>query len=125
MKAYLIDVQNEKACVVETDSTLESYYKLLACNTIDIVTRKINGKYYDIIVDDEGLYSDDVRISAITPEGENMLVGNLLVLNCPDRNDEDGNERGLDDEDVQRISKKVSTSMFRNGRVGITLECEC
>lgn len=124
MIGYLIDVQNDKAEVVETTCQLEDYYNKLKCRTIDIVTRKVGGKYYDIVADDEGMFAEDVRISAINPEGENMLVGNLLVLNCPDKHDEEGNECGLEDEDVKRIAANVRRLGFRSGRTGYVLICE-
>ena len=124
MIGYLIDVQNDKVAAVETTCQLEDYYEKLNCRVIDIVTRKIGGKYYDIIADGEGLFVDAPLVSAITPEGENMLVGNLLVLNCPDDNDEEGNERGLEEEDVKRIAAKVRRVDFRSGRSGYVLICE-
>ena len=53
MKMLLIDVKNREVRMLEA-STLKEYYKLIGCDIIDIVQRKIAGKYYEIICDDEG-----------------------------------------------------------------------
>ena len=78
MKAFLIDVKNNEAKAVETDGGLDSLYKLTDCTCIDIAVRKIGGKWFDIVCDDEGLFRDDIKISAVNRDGEPMLVGNLL-----------------------------------------------
>ncbi|MBR5950068.1 MAG: hypothetical protein IKZ87_01390 [Actinomycetaceae bacterium] len=123
MIGYLIDVQNDKVSTVRTTGQLEDYYNKLNCSSIDVASRAVDGKYYDIIVDDESLCVDAPRISAIAPDGESMLAGNLLVLNCPDANDETGSVRGLTDEDVQRIAANVRRVTFRSGRIGNVLVC--
>lgn len=86
LKAVLIDVYNEKVEIKDIEPELEEYYRLLDCTLVDIVTRKIGGKLFYIVCDEEGLYShgDDPRISALNSDYEPMLVGNLLVLGYSD-----------------------------------------
>lgn len=110
MRAYLID--NESPRIIEIDDNLDVYYEMIDCRCIDIVMRKIGGKYYNIVCDDEGLLVGK-RISALSKNGEPMLVGNLIICN------NDGAElASLDDEDVQNIEKYIAQAMFNDGSVG-------
>ena len=95
---YLIDPMGRAEPCTIPDS-LEGYYKLLNCDTIDIVSRKIGCKYYDIVCDDEGLFKDQVKVSAVDGNGQAMLVGKLFIC----KHDGHGNEVGLDDDDILNI----------------------
>lgn len=105
MKALLLDTVEKQTKVVNPES-LEDYYKLIDCKCIDIVTRKIGRKYYDIICDDEGTFRDDPLISAIDDFGRVMLVGNLII--CGVANSE-GELTDLDVNDVRYIKKRIQT----------------
>lgn len=48
MKGLLIDVHNAKIQEVEV-SELDDYYKWIGCENIDITSRKVGGRIYDII----------------------------------------------------------------------------
>ena len=50
MKAILIDVNEDKVKLVDPKG-LKDYYRLIGCHTVDIVCRRINGKYFNIICD--------------------------------------------------------------------------
>lgn len=78
MEMLLIDVENNKVKVVDVDG-LGDYYKYIGCRCIDIVNRKIGDKRFEIICDDEGLFVENPKTSAITQSGRPMLVGNLLI----------------------------------------------
>jgi len=82
---------------------LQSYYNIIDCDCIDITTRKIGNKYYDIIVDDEGLLKDDFIVSAIDSNYKPALVGNLVITNF----DEEGNTTTLTDEDIRYIKQFI------------------
>ena len=116
MKALLIDTETRKATVVEIDDNdhLNEYYKYLKCSIVDITSRKIGGKYYDIIADDEGLLTDAPVVSALDPEGQPALVGNLLICNY----DGDGGETSLTDEDVARIQEFIAYGFEQNKETG-------
>jgi hypothetical protein len=107
---YFIDPCG-RAIVVEIPKDLNGYYKLLGCNTIDITRRKIGGKYYDIICDDEGLFKETVMVSAVDGSGSAMLVGKLLICN----HDENGNEASLTQDDILNIEANICRRVFVKG----------
>lgn len=79
---------------------LETYYELIDCRCIDIVTRKIGKERYDIVCDDEGLLAGKNPTAALDATGMPMLVGNLIICR------HDGADlAGLTDEDVENIIK--------------------
>lgn len=122
----LVDVYNEKAQAVEIDDTLDSFYKILDCSCIDIVRRRIGGrckKAFEIVCDDEGLFRDPQKISAIDNLGTAQLVGNIFITGLSDG---DGNLTSLTEYDVAYILSKVqkmSTRKFINGYPMLT-QCE-
>ena len=99
---------------LDFEDDLKVMYSLLDCETIDIVERKINGKFYDIIIDDEGLLrgKQAMPAHAMSEEFTDMftgqitrekLYGNLLIV----RHDGHGNFKSLTDEDIDRIRQMV------------------
>ena len=110
MKAYLIDTEAKEARVVEIDDSnhLTEYYKHLNCYLIDITRRQVGGRYFDIIVDDEGLFADNPIVSAIDSQGEPALVGNLLFCNHDGHRcrQQEGKERHGDRRQECRLLRK-------------------
>lgn len=102
-KMLLIDVKNDDVRVVHADG-LDDYYKLLDCSCVDIVTRRIGNKLYDIICDDEGLLVENPIVSAVDRDNQPMLVGNLLIAGLAD---EDGYLTSLTDRDILRIEFNI------------------
>lgn len=107
IKGVLIDVEEQTsvkptngASVIEIEDALDTYYEILKCSCIDIVNREIGGKRFDIVCDDEGLFSDNVKPSAIAKGREVMLVGNLFIAGMAD---EEGNLTSLSQEDCDII----------------------
>ena len=116
IKGVLIDVISNTAKVVEIEKSLKSYYKILNCDLIDITSRYIGGKLFDIICDDEGLFKEDFIASAVTSYNRIALVGNLFVVKF-DGNDD---ETSLDDEEIEHILnhvKMVKCNLYEEGRV--------
>ena len=109
---FLVSIEDKKAEKVEIDHSLQSFYDTIHCvnDTIDIVSRKIGGKYFDVICDDDGLAREPHHCSAVDKEGEPMLVGSFLVAN----HDEAGDTRSLTDEDIAVIQKSVQLVCTRN-----------
>ena len=112
---YLIDVANEQARPVTVEHSLESFYKLLDCDMIEIAPRRIGfphhnrtTKIYDIICDEEGLLKDSPKISAIDNIGSPMLVGNLLIVNMGEEDVE-----SLTPDDIAYIEKYVELQATR------------
>lgn len=103
MTTVLLNVYGEKpeelVQILDIEDKLEVFYDKLQCNCIDIVYRKIGGKMYSIICDDEGLFRESPRISAITTSGKPILVGNLLFTN----DDGMGELTSLDEDDIINI----------------------
>lgn len=76
----LVDVVKRSIKLETLDQSLDEYYTALNCRCIDIVTRRIGGKSFLVICDDEGLLVDRPKISAIDPLGEAMFCGNLFIV---------------------------------------------
>lgn len=76
----LVDVVKRTIKPETINQSLDGYYTVLNCRCIDIVTRRIGGKPFLVICDDEGLLVDRPKISAIDPPGEAMFCGNLFIV---------------------------------------------
>jgi len=102
---YLIDVKNGTAGPITIDKSLESYYKILNCEFIDIVRRVIGTekRSFDIICDDEALMNEDAILSAVDDSGNMMLFGNLFVVQFDGVDD----ETDLTEDDIKYIEKHV------------------
>lgn len=94
-------------------SELEDYYRLMEIDTIDIVTREINGKYYDIICDDEGLLKEHPIPTVFDIDRKPMIFGNIIIAGLAD---ETGNMTDLTDEDIVKIENSLGIVRFFDGR---------
>lgn len=77
---YFVDPENGIAEPRTIDKSLEGYYALLRCDTIDIPSRMIGDRRFDIICDDEALLKAPPFVSAYDIDGSPMLVGPLFVV---------------------------------------------
>ena len=80
MRAVLLDVVRKECREIDIQDRLEDYYKVLDCNLIEVAERKVNGVWFDIMCDEEGLLKGEPMVSAVDGEYHPMLVGNLLFL---------------------------------------------
>lgn len=116
--AYLIDVYGEIASVVEIPKTLDAYRRALDCERIDIIDRQIgvrcplnrNPRRYDIICDDEALFHDPQKISAIDGLGKPMLCGNLLIVKFDGAED----NVSLDEDDIAYLNRFIEKQATHN-----------
>lgn len=110
MKAYLITPDGGE--IIDFDGSLEEAYELIECTCIDIVRRKIGSKYFNIVVDDEGLFRCDPLPSAINADThEVMLVGNILIAG-------DGSDLcSLTDRDISLIERNVMRAGMGTGNL--------
>lgn len=119
------EVENEKGekevKEIEIDPELSSYYKALDCDCIDIVCRKIGGKWFDVMCDDEGLFREVVKISAINDMGSPMLVCNLLFFHS----DSEGNLVSLEQEDIAHLKRFIQTMYTRKHPGGYFMLTQC
>lgn len=121
MKTLLLNVQDGTVERLDIEPNLDSYYELIGCDCIDIAYRKIGGKYYDLVVDDEGLLKPDPKISAIDDMGSVMLVGNILFFN----NDGMGDFVGLDEDDYEHLEKHIMHMSTRKYPLGYPMLVQC
>src|SRR5574344_1200224 len=102
---YLNIKENKEPQAIEIKDDLKVFYNLLNCSTIDIVRRKIGNNYYNIICDDCGLFVNKPKISAISPDNETMLVGNIIIGG---QTDDEGNIIDLTDYETTEILAKTN-----------------
>lgn len=109
VRGVLINVESNpgRADVVEIEAELDKFYAILRCNTIDIVIRKIGGRAFNIVCDDEGLLKDSPIISAVSKLGQPTLVGNLFICNHYK-----SNLVSLSDADIEHIHNHIMVSMI-------------
>ena len=101
-RLLLLDVVNDEVKEIDCDG-LQDYYKHLGCDCFDIVQRKIAGKYFDIYIDDNGMFVEKPIVSASDSANEPMLVGNLIFANA----NAEGNTISLSDDDIAWIKKNI------------------
>lgn len=108
MKTILLDTEGNLS-VLDIESTLENYYSLLKCHTIDMVRRSIAGHHFTIVCDDEGLMIDDPIPTAVFADGSIALYGNIMIEGLPDSC---GNSTGLSDKDIIWIGRNIEKLSF-------------
>lgn len=83
VKGLLVDVGAGKRFSIEyvDENDLDTIYKILECDCIDIVTRMIGAKAFAIVCDDEELLNANPVPSAVDAKGYPMLVGNIFICN--------------------------------------------
>ena len=101
MKAiYLNVLQGELPKIVDIKDDLKTYYELLKCDTIDIVTRTIEGKNFSVVCDDEGLLVEKPIVSAIDKNKKCQFVGNLIFCGMPT---DEGEMTSLTEDEIKTI----------------------
>lgn len=108
------------------ENNLDEFYEVLDCNTIDldcntidIVVRKIGTEYFDIVCDDEGLFKENPRVSAVDKNGKPMLVGNLFIC----KHDNEGRLVSLSASDFACIQRSVRFAFTEDG-IHIVIEID-
>lgn len=76
---FYIDPVTNTAEPREIVDNLDNFYELLACDTIDITTRCVQGVRFDVVCDDNGLLVEKPIPSALFPDGHVALVGRLFL----------------------------------------------
>ena len=104
IRGFFVDPENNTAEERTIEKSLESYYSLLCCDTIDIVSRSIGGKRYDIICDDEALLKAPTYTSALDSDGHPALFNALFVVKFDGRDD----VTDLDDEDINNVGNHLT-----------------
>lgn len=86
---------------------LKEYYRLLDCRYIDICEVEINGKYFDLIVDDEGMLPERPIPTFYVEKDKAVLYGNILFAHC----NEDGEIIGLEDSELPMLANYVGENL--------------
>lgn len=105
-----VNADEHSATTREIEASLDSYYRLLDVDCIDIVTRQIGGKYFDIICDDEALLKADPEPTMIDGSCNVLLCGNLFI--CSHKGAE---LASITKADVKRILGSIRAVLTRNG----------
>lgn len=104
-----------------TVKNLDDMYRIIGCDTIDIVTRNVCGKPFDFIIDDEGLLKADPQVSAIwssrihAGDIEPALVGVLIICS----HDREGNTIDISLDDHMLLCDRLTKLLVkdRNGNI--------
>lgn len=106
-RLLLLDVIDGTGLQEVECKSLDDYYKALQCDCFDIANRSIDGKRFDIFVDDVGLFVDNPIPSVLDKDMKPMLVGNVIFAN----HNMAGDTTSLSDEDIALIKKHAITVM--------------
>lgn len=109
MVGLLLSVTENEINSVKLDdkNVLQSMYDLMSCELVDVVRNvKIGNKRYDIVVDDEGLYKDNNKPSARCSDADQVLYGDIIVINV---DEEKGEWVSLDEDDIENIQSHIYT----------------
>ena len=118
MKGLVFDGKGFKELKTDGENNLIAWYKAIDCDCIDIVSRKVGGKYLEIVCDDEGLLKGSPVVTAINKQNKSevMLVGSLVFYGGVDAN---GDLIDITKDDVKRI--KSNTVMYLDKELGVRL----
>ena len=81
MRVLVLDPEEGAPREEMTPGSLEEWCRLCKCDNIDIAVRKVGGREYDFIMDDDGPFNMGARVSAVDSSGEPVFVGPLVVCN--------------------------------------------
>lgn len=110
-RVLVLDVLGKK-CTYEAEvEELDDFYKHLKCGCFDIATRKVGDKYFDMFVDDVGLFAENPVPSVFNADTkEPMLVGNVIFAN----HDIEGNTTSLTDADICLIKEHLVVTVNKD-----------
>lgn len=104
--------------VMEVTDDLDTWYKLLDCDCIDIVSTKVGDVDVDIVCDDEALLKADPICRATNRHREPALFGKLFVCG---RADDNGDLTSLDPDQCEEILRNVALTISNNDEARMTL----
>lgn len=125
MKSLFFNVKENQFEVIEIEKPdLQFFDKKIGCDLIDIAVRKIDGKEFNIVLDEEGLLKEDPIVSAIDGNGDHMLVGNLMFFGG--ETTEDGGLVGLTNAEIDHILRSVGVAVVSPEGLGriVIMNCE-
>lgn len=99
-------------------SELDEYYNLIGCDTIDIVRRRIGGKYFDIICDDEALLKPEPIPTMFDTDKQPIIFGNVIIAGEADAM---GEMTDLTNEDIELIIENLGILSIGGKKYGCVL----
>ncbi len=125
MKALLMSVERQKAEFIDAPWNFEELYKLISCQTIELAYRFIDGTEFMFALDEDGLFVQNHKISAVDKSMKPMFVGSYVVFGL----DEEGKPRDLTQKEQEILMKHVTYIGTMNYPFGLLmlrdLEVEC
>lgn len=121
MRTILLNVEKEKVEVIEVGNRLDDWYEALGCEMVEIDARRIGGRRFLVMCDEEGLLKGEPKISAISDMGDIMFVGNLMFFN----DGEDGELAGLSEDDIKHLMRFIQRMSTRNFPQGYPMLTQC
>lgn len=119
--ARVLVLKPEEMCFILAEcEELNDFYEQLECDTFDIATRQVGGKYFDIFCDDIGLFRENPVVSAVDKDGKPMLVGHLIFAN----HDDHGETTSLTDEDLILICSHAAPYSTSDGESRLAVICD-
>ena len=111
----LLDVNTQQVKPITVNDDLQEYYRLLGCESIEIIARKIAGRTFLIVCDEEGTIKEKPVISGLDTGFRPDLVGSLFIC----KPGEDGELGSLEEKDIaciEEFTQKVPAFFvgFRN-----------
>lgn len=105
--------------IITINDDLSDFYEQIECSTIDIVERVLNGRYFDIILNDEALLDGTADKFAPTSwwQGEGYtpnhegLWGTLLLCH----HDNEGNLTSATIDDLEIVHSSFRTISLKDG----------
>ena len=115
IKIVILKRNNEGEFVIEEkeiEDKLETYYRILSCDNVDIVERKIKGFKVCFVVDDEYLLRNTPNqppVAVFQGNGREAIYG---ALDITGKSDKVGNLSSLEDYQINIIERSIC--YFRN-----------
>lgn len=104
--------------VMEVADTLDTWYKLLDCDCIDIVSTTVGDVDVDIVCDDEALLKGNPIFRATNRHREPALFGKLFVCG---RADAEGDLTSLTTEQCDEILHNAALTIVNNDEARLAL----
>lgn len=89
---------------------LKCFYDMLDCELVEMHDYKLGDKWFNFIMDEEGLFKDDLRIGACDENMEFPIIGSVLITGEPD---DEGELTTLTQEDVEYINQFIKPIAYR------------
>lgn len=111
IKGILVDVQANRIKKIDLNYRgIDDLCKILNCEFVEVITRRIGSKTFSIYLDDSGALKENVP-SAISLLYEEVLYGNLFIC----RHDHNGEIQSLSELERDYILEFEKTVSFEKG----------